>query len=194
MANLDQKTAIVQNCVIMTDLQCNDIETCPIDDETPSLTAVGKGGRTAGSQRWYTNSRRQRRPKTFSVDSTLESPSNRYTSSRKEHLPATRYTRRKAGIVRQKSSSLYLPDAGRTRDHSDGGPDKAEDKVLMTGWLYKTSRLKTSKARAHRQHRKFKLTAHSLEYSHFNLQKVCELKATAIASYNYAIAILCYIN
>ena len=156
----------------MTDLQnnlCKEIETSR-NGETPSTT-VGTG---TGSS-WYTYSRRRRRPNTYSVstNSTLdsESPSDRHTS-RKEHLPPTRYTRIKR-IIRQKSSSLYLP-AGRTnRDHSDGGQDKAEDKVLMMGWLYKTSRLKTSKARAHQQHRKFKLTAHSLKYSHFNLQKVC---------------------
>ena len=158
--------------MIMTDF--NDIETCRIDDETP--TVVGTAGGRTGSQRWYTNSRRRRRPKTFSVDSTTGSPSNRYTSPRKEHLPPARFTRRKAGIVRQKTSSLYISAERTARDHhTDGGPDKVEEKVLMTGWLYKTSRLKTSKARAHQQHRKFKLTAHSLEYSHFNLQKVCEL-------------------
>ena len=147
----------------MTSLQNNEIVRA--DDDTPTTTT-----RTVARSSWYTYSRRHRRPKTFSVDRTraLDSPSDLYTS-RKDYVPP-RYTRRK-GIVRQKSSSLYSP--GRIRDLSDGGPDKAEEKVLMTGWLYKTSRLKTSKARAHRQRRKFKLTAHSLEYSHFNLQKVC---------------------
>ena len=163
----------------MTDLQntlCKEIETFRNDDETPS-TMVGTG---AGSS-WYTYSRRRRRPNTYSVsvNSTLDSPSDRHIS-RKEHLPP-RYTRRKGGIVRQKSSSLYLPGKV-SGDHSDGGQlDKAEDKVLMMGWLYKTSRFKTSKARAHRQHRKFKLTAHSLEYSHFNLQKVCACYYLTIA-------------
>ena len=141
----------------MTSLQNNEIVRA--DDETPTTTTG-----TVASSSWYTYSRRHSRPKTFSMDRTraLDSPSDCYTS-RKDHVPPP-YTRRK-------SSSLYLP--GTIRDLSDGGPDKAEDNVLMTGWLYKTSRLKTSKARAHRQRRKFKLTAHSLEYSHFNLHKVC---------------------
>ena len=49
--------------------------------------------------------------------------------------------------------------------------------VLMSGWLYRTSRPKwsddiTRASHEHRQHRKFKLTEHSLEYSHL-LQRVC---------------------
>ena len=84
--------------------------------------------------------------------------------------PTQRTRRKRHGVVKQRSSSLCLP---RTLGDSDDGKSKAENKVevVMTGWLYKTTRLKTSKTRAHRQHRKFKLTAHSLEYSNL-LQKV----------------------
>ena len=87
---------------------------------------------------------------------------------------AQRTRRKRHGVVKQKSSSLYLPRA--VRDTDDGHKKKA-DEVLISGWLHKTTRLKTSKTRGHRQHRKFKLTAHSLEYSNL-LQKV------AIASYS----------
>jgi len=49
--------------------------------------------------------------------------------------------------------------------------------VMLSGWLYKTSRPKhttefTRAPHEHRQHRKFKLTEHSLEYNHL-LQRVC---------------------
>lgn len=63
--------------------------------------------------------------------------------------------------------------ADRTRDFTDNSiaSVKIGDKVLMDGWLYKTSRQKDSKTRTHGQHRRFRLTAHSLEYSHM-FQKV----------------------
>lgn len=47
------------------------------------------------------------------------------------------------------------------------------DKVVMTGWLrmYRTTRHKIIKTRGHRQHRRFRLTARSLEYDQL-FQKV----------------------
>ncbi|XP_065898553.1 1-phosphatidylinositol 4,5-bisphosphate phosphodiesterase delta-4-like [Dysidea avara] len=64
--------------------------------------------------------------------------------------------------------------------------------VLMSGWLYRTSRPKwsndiTRTSHEHRQHRKFKLTEHSLEYSHL-LQRVRvrkQLPLTSIVRIDY---------
>jgi len=56
-----------------------------------------------------------------------------------------------------------------TLDFTDGSATasvKVGDKALMDGWLYKTSRQKGSKTRTHGQHRRFRLTTYSLEYSH----------------------------
>ena len=95
--------------------------------------------------------------------------------------PTQRTRRKRPGVVKQKSSSLYLPS--RTLEDTADGKSKAENKVevIMSGWLHKTTRLKTSKTRAHRQHRKFKLTAHSLEYSNL-LQKVAIATAYSYCS------------
>jgi len=68
------------------------------------------------------------------------------------------------------------------------------DEALLSGWLHKTSRPKwtdkmTRAPHEHRQHRKFKLTEHSLEHSHL-LQKVCIAKRpTGPAPYNYVMII-----
>lgn len=54
--------------------------------------------------------------------------------------------------------------------------DNQDSEVVLSGWLYKTSRPKwtdgmTRTPHEHRQHRRFKLTEHSLEYNHL-LQRV----------------------
>ena len=171
------------------DALCKEIATFQIDgDETLSVAVLGT---VSGTPRpgWYTQAgHQQRRPNTFAVRSSLDSQSHQATSLQKEYSappPEPRYPRRREGLLAaQRSSSLYLPTS---LDHDDidsidSGADKAKDKILMTGWLYKTSLLKTSKARGNRQPRKFKLTSHSLEYSHF-LQKVSHVTAKRIAQY-----------
>ena len=151
------------------DVLCDKNTTLWIDDETPSAEVVET---VSGTLSWYTQAG-HRRPNTFAVRSSLDSLLDHPISQEENSSLPKPYQRRKGAgfMARQKSSSLYLSTSLDDIDSIDKGPDKAKDKVLMTGWLYKTSRLKTSKARGNRQHRKFKLNAHSLEYSHF-LQKV----------------------
>ena len=125
---------------------CKEIETLQIDDVTPTLAHRRR-------MSWSRFSR----------------PRLNTTATGQVYLPQRS---RKGRIGKHRSSSLYSPRTGTkvTSDDVDDGGSK-EDKAVMTGWLYKTSRPKTSKARGHRQHRKFKLTAHSLEYSNL-IQKV----------------------
>ena len=146
---------------------CKEIETLRIDDDTPS---ADDHGRTT-SCNWLQHSRSPRMH-TFSARTDTLDEAKAYEKAR---VPR-QHTQRKR-IVKQRSSSLYIQGTNHPRANSVDGTDEddaikaAEDKALMTGWLYKTTRLKTSKTRGHRQHRKFKLTTHSLEYSNL-LQKV----------------------
>jgi len=69
-------------------------------------------------------------------------------------------------------SSTYAPgdDLPEYIGDDSAGRDKPVH-VVMSGWLHKTTRLMTSKTRGHRHYRRFRLTAHSLEYSQL-FQKV----------------------
>ena len=65
--------------------------------------------------------------------------------------------------------------------------------VMLSGWLYKTSRPKytigfTRMPHEHRQHRKFKLTEHSLEYNHL-LQRVCRCVSLIVRHKSYTIIV-----
>ena len=76
-------------------------------------------------------------------------------------------------LARKRSATYALGDSlndNLPEEYTDGSKTTG-DKVVLTGWLYKMSRLKTSKTRGHRQHRRFRLTAHSLEYDQL-FQKV----------------------
>ena len=128
---------------------CKEIETLRIDDVTPTVT---HSRRTSWSRFSFS---RPGRPRLNTFDA---------TAAGQVYLPQLS---RKGHIVKPRSSSLPWTGTKLTADDSGS----KEDKALMTGWLYKTSRPRTSKARGHRQHRKFKLTAHSLEYSNL-IQKV----------------------
>ena len=66
------------------------------------------------------------------------------------------------------TGSDQVPDLTKSEDHTDDGRIKEKDKgVMMIGWLRITSQAKNPKTRGRsRQHRYFRLTAHSLEYSH----------------------------
>ena len=80
------------------------------------------------------------------------------------------------GADRNKSATLDSFDRGRRK--SEGSPlEQANREVVRQGMLHKTTRSKiTSELRRgqheHRQHRRFQLTEHSLEYSQV-LQRVC---------------------
>lgn len=78
-------------------------------------------------------------------------------------------------LARKRSATFSPGDnvnlSGEHTDHDTDGQTTGDKVVVMTGWLYKMSRPKTSKARGHRQHRRFRLTAHSLEYDQL-FQKV----------------------
>ena len=143
---------------------CKEIETHRIDDETRHHS-----GTSSGTNSWlhYQSKTQSRRRHTYSVSKSIDviPVSHSYILLEEHPLKPTR--KRHATSL---TASLDLP--GNSTDFSDSGENKVETKVLMTGWLHKTTRLKSSKTRGHRQHRKFKLTPHSLEYSNL-LQKVC---------------------
>ena len=88
--------------------------------------------------------------------SRIETPVSNWIHSRRRHTYGP--SRSIHSAVDPRVDHLYVP----LKD----SPEKGE-LVLMTGWLYKTNRLKDSKMRGHsRQHRRFRLTLHSLEYNH----------------------------
>jgi len=65
-----------------------------------------------------------------------------------------------------------------TTSGSSGNLHQQQDEAVLSGWLHKTNRPKwtdrmTREPHEHRQHRRFKLTEHSLEHSHL-LQRVCQ--------------------
>ena len=72
------------------------------------------------------------------------------------------------------------PSSSRPRRKSEGAAIEQPDKeIVREGWLHKITRTKiTSDLRKvqheHRQHRRFQLTEHSLEYSQL-LQRVCHV-------------------
>lgn len=140
----------------LQDNLCNEIETIQLGHGTPS-TATGHSGTVCSSQ--Y-----PRRPRMHTFCASIETADA--PADRKVQLPQRTQGKR---IVKQISASLYLPRTG--ANFINDSEINSEDKFVMTGWLHKTSRPKNSKTRGHRQHRKFKLTAHSLEYSNL-LQKV----------------------
>ena len=133
----------------LRDALCKEIESRRIDDDTPSMETRCRSGTSSLSH--YQSRHR----------------TNTYSESRGH----TQLKNHSSQSTRGRSHSLPLELIVNSRDFFDGGQSKVETKVLMTGWLHKTTRLKSPKTRGHRQHRKFKLTAHSLEYSNL-LQKV----------------------
>ena len=150
----------------LRDALCKEIESHRIDDDTPSVETQCRSGTSSWSH--YQSRRRNTYSESKSIDA-LSVGSTIYGHTQlKNHSSQS---------TRGRSHSLPLELIVNSRDFFDGGQSKVETKVLMTGWLHKTTRLKSSKIRGHRQHRKFKLTAHSLEYSNL-LQKV----AIAVAS------------
>lgn len=112
---------------------------------------------------------------TFSVKKAVDTPANYCTPS--VNAPDSQF--------RRYSLPRSLDSKG--ADFTDDFDDESNEVILMTGWLYKTSRRKNSvKTRGHwhRHHRRFRLTEHSLdslEYSQL-FQKVCSYKY----KYNYS--------
>ena len=146
---------------------CKEIETHRIDDETRYRSRERSRERSRTSSWLHYQSRTQsRRRHTYSVRKSKDTVPVDHSYYLLEEHPS------KSSRKRSTSLTASLDLTGNSRDFSDSGENQVETKVLMTGWLHKTTRLKTSKTRGHRQHRKFKLTPHSLEYSNL-LQKVC---------------------
>ena len=148
------------------DALCKEIESHRVDDKTPSMAGTLSGTSIGSAEVPHYQSRRRH---TYSASIYIDAMPVGLTIL-KNHSPQSAI---------QKSRTLEL--TGKSRDFSDSGKPRlqAKTKVLMTGWLHKTTRLKTSKTRGHRQHRKFKLTAHSLEYSNL-LQKVLDFGPSVI--------------
>jgi len=113
---------------------------------------------TAQEHRSKTRSNSRRRHTTFdesndiitSADYTGTSLSEAHECARSGSLKFTGKRRVTLG-----ASATDFTDASVTASRP-----KIEDKALMDGWLYKTSRQKGSKTRAHGQHRRFRLTTH----------------------------------
>lgn len=149
-----------------------------IDKETPAgVTDRGRSGRSVRPRNSPRFPRRSRgytfsglgQDKMKSMTASLD----RYTSKSNSPQPE-RY--RSKSYVPGVGDYDYYPMDGQLRRFPDAYDDIATgDKIVMTGWLHKTSRPKNSKTRGHRQHRKFRLTAHSLEYVQL-FQKVCYYK------------------
>lgn len=156
----------------MTTLQdalCKEIKENRIDDETPSME--GRRGRTSNRLRYQPRTQSRRRH-TFSISKSMDEQLVDHSYTLLKHSPKSKRKRSITQPLYAKSVSLDIAGDS-TEDFVDSGRN-IEDKDLKTGWLYKTSRLKTSKTRGHRQHRKFKLTAHSLGYSNL-LQQVRDI-------------------
>lgn len=132
-----------------------------IHDGTPAETIGRYGNRPALSPK----KRRHTYAVSFGANKTIDTSGDRYT-------PLNAHSSQ-FGRTYSSHSLDDLPQR-------PGGTDDVDDennKVIMTGWLYKTSRLKNSKTRSNR--RRFRLTAHSLEYCHL-LQTVLSYVAIAI--------------
>ena len=162
---------------------CRQIEDSRIDDEMPS---------TMGPKHTHSWVHLGRRRHTYSVDKPIPENSAADPSADRSFVlsyvplkdspsgsPQLQRTRKRSATQYGRSHSVDLTGADRvsdltkSEDHTDAGRMKDNlGLVIMAGWLHKTSRPKNSKTRGHsRQRRKFRLTTHSLEYSH-QLQKV----------------------
>ena len=164
------------------DALCREIEQRRIDDDM-----MGPKNIHIKTSRLHLG---RRRHTSYSIDKTIpEIPTGAASASDRSYAPSyvplkdspqlePRHQRKRSATQsygRSYSLDLTGSDLTKSEDHTDAGcmkPMKEIDKGLMTGWLHKTSRPKNSKTRTHsRQRRKFRLTTHSLEYSH-QLQKV----------------------
>ena len=159
----------------------NDIETSPLGHNQTL------GHDRAGERRSRSLVSRFRRGRhTFNVPTNTST--DHYTPqpvqpSHSSHSPVTR--KRFATYAFGASLDDHLPQQD---EFTDGDKQTAtqRNKVVTAGWLYKTTRPKTSKTRGHRQHRQFRLTAHSLEYDQF-FQKVSEPATELYAAYNHVL-------
>ena len=174
------------------DAFCKEIEKFRVEDETPSTVGPKHGGHAA-TRSWLPPRRH-----TYSVDgntATVDTLPDRTPVAGRLYVPLKESlqpspapqpspqprTRRDRSATQSYGRYFSLDyglhsdrgsDLTKSADSTDAGIKEEKDKVLMKGQLYKTSRLKNSKTRSHsRQHRHFRLTAHSLEYHHV-LQKV----------------------
>lgn len=105
-----------------------------------------------------------RRRHTYCANKAIRDDTPKDRSPRNDYSPQSKLKRYSSYSLDQRR----LEATSTTGDDVDG----QEDKDIISGWLYKTSHLINSNSKGHRQHRKFKLTTHSLEYCHL-LHKVC---------------------
>ena len=129
----------------------------PIDNEVPG--AASDAVRVASKRRRFS----QKRGHTLD---TLDTPARLKPRSSQSEEKARRISYA-PGTRLEDLHKLQREEA------TDDDSKPTGDKVLMTGWLrmYKTNRHKTIKTRGHRQHKRFRLTARSLEYDQL-FQKV----------------------
>ena len=125
---------------------------------------------------------------------TLISPDKKSTDHHYTPLPVQPHSSL-SPVARQRSSTYAF---GASLDNLPRAVEEFTDdnrqitqrnNVIMTGWLYKTTRPKTSKTRGHRQHRQFRLTAHSLEYEQFFQKVYVASYLCVIAAHTYPLHI-----
>ena len=140
-------------------------------------TNLDHGGAAASSNtvQQYPSEPRFRRTRGYTVNSAEGSYSQMNTNfSLDDHdYASTQQSRDKPlrsllqPVARKRSASYAAGDfSNDEKDDHNLSQTTGADKVVMTGWLHKMNRPKTSKATGHRKHRRFRLTAHSLEYDH----------------------------
>ena len=140
--------------------------------DTRISSSVDHGGSAAGNNKvQQTDPRAPRFRRGYSVNSESYSRVNTFALDNHDYgsPQKSRYEPRaslRQPVSRQRSATYTAGDFS-TADEEDDNHSHSQttgaDRVVMTGWLYKMSRLQTSKATSHRQRRRFRLTAHSLE-------------------------------
>ena len=138
-----------------TDIEASQTTRANNLEETPKLVRVDNN-RAAIKRTRFSTLRA-----VHTIDNLDERPTSRFKQSTAEKRRRISYA---------PGTTLVLDDL--QEDGADDDDTKIGDKAVMVGWLHKTSRHKTAKAaRSHRQYRRFRLTAHSLQYDQL-FQKV----------------------
>ena len=106
------------------DALCKEIESHWIDDETPSMGTRCRSGTSSG---WIHHQSRCRH--TYSASKSIDAMPVGHTIL-KNHSSQS---------MQKRLLSLTLKLTGNSRDFSDSGKPQVEIKVLMIGWLHKTT-------------------------------------------------------
>ena len=148
--------------LVLQEIKASRVESVDFNSDVPSKHSREKRYvRTTGSQ-W-----RNRR-------SEIQSWKRRSGSSRS----SSRQRRIRTEDDHNTFATMGSLGSNRPRRKSEGSAIESADKeIVHDGWLHKTTRTKITLdlrkgQHEHRQHRRFQLTEHSLEYSQL-LQKVC---------------------